>query len=118
MKKIYLHTTDAVKKTSIEKICSDQQISLYTLGYPDLNKTISGICGIQLKAGKEHKQPPVMYTLPEVMLFYGINDNALDDFLDAYNAAGIEKIKRKAIVTPANLGWTLYELAEELGKEI
>ena len=117
MKKIYLYTTDAGKKTSIEKICSNQQIALYTLGYPDINKTVSVICGMPLRAAKQHKQPPVMYVLPELMLFYGIDDKALDDFLDAYNAAGIEKIQRKAIVTPANLGWTLYELAEELGKE-
>ena len=118
MKKIYLYTTDAGKKTSIEKICSSQQIALYTLGYTDINKTVSAICGMPLKAAMEHRQPPVMYALPEVMLFYGIDDKALDDFLDAYKAAGIEKIQRKAIVTPSNLGWTLFELAEELGKEI
>ncbi|MBP5607062.1 MAG: DUF3783 domain-containing protein [Lachnospiraceae bacterium] len=118
MKKIYLYTTDAVKKTSIEKLCSSQQIELHTLEYQDINKTVSVICGMPLKAAKEHRQPPVMYVLPEVMLFYGIDDKALDDFLDAYNAAGINKIQRKAIVTPSNLGWTLYELAEELGKEI
>ena len=118
MKKIYLYTADKEKMASLERLCSEQQITLHRLGHPDLNKTVSEICGMPLKAVKGHKQPPVMYVLPEMMLFYGIDDKALDEFLDAYNSAGIEKIKRKAVVTPTNLGWTLYELAEELGKEI
>ena len=118
MKKIYLYTADNEKKAFIEKLCIEQQIVFDKLGYADINRTVSEICGMPVKAGKEHKQPPVMYVLPEVMLFFGMDDKALDDFLDAYNAAGIEKVQRKAVVTPTNLGWTLYELTEELGKEI
>ncbi len=118
MKKIFLYTTDTEKKTSIEKLCSQQQIELCKLGYQDLGRTVSGICGMPVKPGKVHIKPPVMYAMPEMMLFYGLDDGALDAFLDAYNAAGIEKIKRKAVVTPTNLGWTIYELAEALGKEI
>ncbi|MBR5420954.1 MAG: DUF3783 domain-containing protein [Lachnospiraceae bacterium] len=33
------------------------------------------------------------------------------------DAADKVKETRKAVVTPTNLGWTLYELVEELGKE-
>jgi hypothetical protein len=70
-----------------------------------------------LKTAAKHKQVPMLYGLPELMFFYGIEDEALERFLDAYNEAGIEKIRLKAVVTPTNLNWTLYELAEELDKE-
>ena len=48
---------------------------------------------------------------------YSVDEAALDRFLEAYRTGGLEKIKRKAVITPTNLGWTLYELAEQLGIE-
>ncbi|MCR4586457.1 MAG: DUF3783 domain-containing protein [Lachnospiraceae bacterium] len=34
------------------------------------------------------------------------------------NATGLKSIRMKAVVTPVNLNWTLYELTEQLAKEI
>lgn len=117
MKRIYLYTKNSEKKQAIEKICSEQKVELCALSGGDVNRTVSDICGMPLKTAAKHKQAPLLYGLPELMLFYGIDDEALEKFLDAYKDAGIEKIRLKAVVTPTNLGWTLYELVVELGKE-
>ena len=114
MKKIYLHVPDQEKKTVIAKICREQNISLQDLSQKDANRTVAAICGMPMKTNGYHKTAPAMYMLPELLLFYGIDDQGLDRFLEAYQAAGIAKIRRKAVITPTNLGWTLYELAEQL----
>jgi hypothetical protein len=118
MKKIYIHIPDKEKRTTLEKICAEQDISIHELSLKDVNRTVAAVCGMPMKANGPHKTAPAMYMLPEILLFYGIDDHELDSFLDAYNATGTAKIQRKAVVTPTNLGWTLFELAEELGKEI
>ena len=117
MKRIYLHTTDKEKQTAIEKICFAQGIEMKNLSGMDTNRTIAMICGMQMKNSGGHRQAPPLYVLPEIMLFYGIDDPSLDRFLDAYKESSLKPIRKKAIVTPTNLGWTLYELAEELAKE-
>ncbi len=113
MKKIYLYTTDKEKQTAIKKICFAQGIEMKNLSGTDTNRTIAMICRMQMKNSGGHRQAPPMYVLPEIMLFYGIDDPSLD----AYKETGLKPIRKKAIVTPTNLGWTLYELAEELAKE-
>ncbi len=114
MKKIYLYTPDKEKKAAIERICAEQQIEVCPLKPSDLNRTVADICNVTMAGNGTHKAAPALYAMPELLLFYGIDDRGLDRFLDAYHAAGIEKIRRKAIVTPTNLGWSLYELAEQL----
>lgn len=118
MKKIYIHVQDKEKRTTLEKICAEQDISIHELSIKDVNRTVAAVCGIPMKTSEPHKTAPAMYMLPEILLFYGIDGHVLDRFLDAYNATATAKIQRKAVVTPTNLGWTLFELAEELGKEI
>ncbi|MBR3308038.1 MAG: DUF3783 domain-containing protein [Lachnospiraceae bacterium] len=118
MKTIYLKTTDPLKKSAIEDICKEQNIGMYMIKGTDINRTIAAVCGVHINKAGNHRRAPAIYTLPEMVLFFGIDDDSLDSFLDAYNAAGLEKIRRKAVVTPTNLNWTLYELAEELEKEI
>ena len=117
VKKIFLYTNDDKKREAIEKLCTLHKIRSCRLTPADLNRTVSEICNVPMAVKREHKPAPVLYAMPEIMLFFGVDNAQLDTFLDAYNAAGIESIKRKAVVTPTNLGWTLYELMEELGKE-
>ena len=55
--------------------------------------------------------------MPELILFFGIPDKLLDTFLAEYKKTDLERIRLKAIVTPTNLGWTVYQLTEHLNKE-
>lgn len=60
---------------------------------------------------------PTGYSLPELIIFSGLKDNKLDEFLAEYKKMGIAPIGLKAVVTIHNVNWTMYELAEELIRE-
>ncbi len=60
---------------------------------------------------------PMGYSLPELIVFSGLKDNKLDEFLAEYKKMGISPIGLKAVVTIHNVNWTMYELAEELVRE-
>lgn len=60
---------------------------------------------------------PTGYSLPELIIFSGLKDNKLDEFLAEYKKMGIVPIGLKAVVTIHNVNWTMYELAEELIRE-
>lgn len=60
---------------------------------------------------------PTGYSLPELIVFSGLKDNKLDEFLAEYKKMGIAPIGLKAVVTIHNVNWTMYELAEELIRE-
>lgn len=60
---------------------------------------------------------PTGYSLPELIVFSGLKDNKLDEFLTEYKKMGISSIGLKAVVTIHNVNWTMYELAEELVRE-
>lgn len=60
---------------------------------------------------------PTGYSLPELIVFSGLKDNKLDEFLAEYKKMGIVPIGLKAVVTIHNVNWTMYELAEELIRE-
>lgn len=60
---------------------------------------------------------PNGYSLPELIVFSGLKDNKLDEFLAEYKKMGIAPMGLKAVVTIHNVNWTMYELAEELVRE-
>ncbi len=60
---------------------------------------------------------PTGYSLPELIVFSGLKDNKLDEFLAEYKKMGIAPIGLKAVVTIHNVNWTMYELSEELVRE-
>lgn len=60
---------------------------------------------------------PMGYSLPELIVFSGLKDNKLDEFLAEYKKMGIAPIGLKAVVTIHNVNWTMYELVEELVRE-
>ena len=118
MKKIFYYIPDEQKRNTVLKICKEQQIETMALTQKDLNRTVAALCNLPVKSGGAKKTAPALYAMPEMLLFYGLGDTELDRFLEAYNATEQAMIKRKAVVTPTNLGWTVYELLDALEKEI
>ena len=53
----------------------------------------------------------------EMLVFVGMNDEALDEFLDTCKAEAISPTVCKAILTPHNAGWSGEKLYAELVKE-
>ncbi len=134
MKTIYLNVLGENKKNDILLVCQRLGVKVESVGSESLNKTLLSIFASmnnndseKLKTNalnnigafnsQSSKKAPALYNLPEFMIFNGFADGELDEFLHAYRAAGIPKIQLKAVVTPFNIGWTLYELIEHLKEE-
>ena len=126
MKTIYLNVLDENKKKDILLVCQRLGVKVENIGSDSLNKTllnifagnkVNNLNNIEAFNSQGSKKAPTLYNLPEFMIFNGFADEELDEFLHAYRVAGIPKIQLKAVVTPFNIGWTLYELIEHLKEE-
>ena len=112
---VFLHIPDKNKFDRISKLCEKCGYSCCQIQNADVNRTILELISGQ-SAGKKVSAPP-LYFLPEIMIFQGLADKEVHQFLEAYRAEGIPTVDLKAVVTPWNLTWTLYELAEHLKEE-
>lgn len=112
---VFLHIPDKNKLDRISKLCEKSGYSCRRIQNTDVNRTILELISGQ-SAGKKVSAPP-LYFLPEMMIFQGLADKEVHQFLEAYRAEGIPAVDLKAVVTPWNLTWTLYELAEHLKEE-
>lgn len=93
---------------------SDAKITVGTLTG---NGKINASPDSQMLNTANHQNVPTGYSLPELIIFSGLKDNKLDEFLAEYKKMGIAPIGLKAVVTIHNVNWTMYELAEELVRE-
>ena len=128
---IYFHIPDEEKRRRIKALCDGKGIQAAEITGADVNRTvlelISGKTGTEPLQAERAAEPkpqaparkyaPPLYFLPELLLFQGLPARELYRFLEDLKAAGIPKIDLKAAVTPYNLNWTLYELAENLKGE-
>ena len=112
---VFLHIPDKNKFDRISKLCEKCGYSCCQIQNADVNRTILELISGQ-SAGKKVSAPP-LYFLPEMMIFQGLADKEVHQFLEMYRAEGIPTVDLKAVVTPWNLTWTLYELAEHLKEE-
>ena len=112
---VFLHIPDKNKLDRISKLCEKSGYSCRRIQNADVNRTILELISGQ-SAGKKVSAPPLNF-LPEMMIFQGLADKEVHQFLEAYRAEGIPAVDLKAVVTPWNFTWTLYELAEHLKEE-
>ncbi len=117
--KIYFYTKDIIKKEQVKKISDAIDAQFIELKVSQANETIASLVGLPPLSLSDNKNTnaPALWAMPEIIIFFGISDKLLDTFLAEYKKTGFEKIRLKAIVTPTNLGWTLYQLTEHLDKE-
>ena len=115
---LYLYTRDEAKQKGIEEICRQMGMACHILESRDFGRTAGELTGLPVPGAKvsSEKLPP-LYMPPELLLMAGLSDNALDTFLAEYKARNLAPIALKAVVTPFNAAWPLYQLADELKKE-
>lgn len=86
----------------------------------DLNTQVGTLIGAKniepLDPAKEAKAPAI-FCMPEIIIFSGIPDKKLDEFLFSYKKVGMTPTKLKAVITPQNASWSLYHLIRELSME-
>lgn len=116
---VMYYIKDKEKERKLMQLCEKLQLSTKKVKLEDANRTIGELVGISgtgfLKTKAE--KAPAGYLLPELLIFSGMSDKKLDEFLGEYRRQKIEPIGLKAIVTLDNISWSLYELTKELIKE-
>lgn len=122
MKTVFAHINNTNKLDSIKGLCAKLNIRIEPVGNKDLGRPIlnivSGDDKLNVSPGiSTTTNIPPMYNMPEVMIFQGFDETDLKSFLSEYKNAGIEKVALKAMVTPFNIVWTLYDLIEHLKEE-
>ena len=118
MATIWMHIPSLEKRKQIEEICKKNGWNSGLLSGKDLNCPLYQLVKFPFFGKeKEHKSLPPFYGMPELLLFAGLGDSELDHFLAAYKESGLKPVSLKAVVTPYNAGWSLYELILELQKE-
>jgi len=117
---ILYYVLDEKKKIQLEVIGMSMSIETKQLKPSDLNTQVGKLIGLKeivpLDLAKVEK-PPVIFCMPEIIIFSGIPNKRLDEFLLSYKNVGLTPTKLKAVATPRNIHWTLYQLIRELSAE-
>lgn len=117
-KLIMFFTKEVNKSEQIVNLCKKMNIHTRKIKPSDINMETGSLAGI--KAGRARRtkdKAPSGYDMPEIMIFSGISSETLDVFLEQYKKADISPIALKAVLTPHNISWSLYELITELQRE-
>ena len=105
------------KEEQLQKLCKRLNIANIRIGQQDMEKELGELCGIYIGAKGTHAPAPLLYQMPELLIFSGIPEGMLDLILAEYRKEKIEPVALKAIVTPHNISWTVYELSSDLARE-
>lgn len=117
---VLCYTNEDGKWKQIEALCSCLGCGAKRLGSADVDQCVGVLAGMktgELQRGQEKRKAPLAYQQAEILVFVGFADEKLDFFLRAYRQAGIAPIPLKAILTPHNCNWSVYELTLELMRE-
>lgn len=113
---ILLFQIENNKAKQIQQICNSLQIRCKQVSPSDFNQTLGYLAGIS--GFKKGKAPLSEKTFPsEMLVFSGIPQPLLDQFLSRYKQALLSPIALKAIITIHNINWTPWQLVTELQKE-
>lgn len=117
---ILYYVQDEKKKIQMEVLGMSMSITTKQMKPSDLNTQVGVLVGMKDIAPLDLSQAekaPAIFCMPEVIIFSGLPDKKLDEFLFSYKKVGLTPTKLKAVVTPKNINWTLYQLIRELSTE-
>ncbi len=130
---ILMHVENEAREEAVRRAAASIGERVFAIGPGELELKLSEI--ISRFAGPEEMRPelqkmlpfqltppgneavPVMYQMPEVLIFTSMEEDDIRTFLSAFRAGGENPVALKAVVTPFNIGWTLFVLLGELGRE-
>ncbi len=113
---ILLFHVEPKKITQIEAICRPLKISVVKVKMTSYSQQLGYLAGIT----GFHRQNTAYQGADfpsEMLVFSGMDSDAVDLFLKKYKEASIPPIGLKAILTPHNIFWTAESLYKELWKE-
>lgn len=117
---ILCYTEEDRKWEQIEALCSRLGCGARRLCAADIERRVGVLAGMkagELQGVQEKRKAPAVYHQAEILVFVAFSEEKLDLFLRAYRQAGIAPIPLKAVLTPHNCSWSVYELTQELMRE-
>lgn len=115
-KKLLLFNIPILKQGQISKLSEAlmaEAVAVPKKRYNEFLGSLAGIPGME-KPGPAYNGPELE---GEMMVFFGFDEEELDEFLEKYRDAGIPNVALKALMTPYNMLWTPRKLFEELSEE-
>ena len=116
LKKILFYRIRGEKRKQLKQICGELAIESMVVSPAEYGEPVGALAGFpgMRKQGKPCVGAGVT---GEMLVFAGMDDDALDEFLAACKLGGVSPTACKAILTPHNAGWSGERLYEELLRE-
>ena len=116
MKKILFYQIKGEKRKQLKKICGELGIEISVVSPAEYGEPVGALAGFpgMRKQGKVCTGEGVT---GEMLVFVGMDDEALDEFLAVCKADGVAPTACKAILTPHNAAWSGEKLYGELVRE-
>ena len=116
LKKILFYQIRGEKRKQLKKVCGELGVEISVISPAEYGESVGALAGFpgMRKQGKPCVGAGVT---GEMLVFVGMDDDALDEFLDACKIEAIVPIACKAILTPHNAGWSGERLYAELVRE-
>ncbi|MCI7129834.1 MAG: DUF3783 domain-containing protein [Lachnospiraceae bacterium] len=116
MKKILFYQIRGEKRKQLKQICGALDIEILVVSPAEYGEPVGALTGFpgMRKQGKACVGAGVT---GEMLVFVGMDDDALDEFLTVCKLEGVAPTSCKAILTPHNAGWSGEKLYAELVRE-
>ena len=79
---ILSYVKDREKEEQLQKLCKRLNIANIRIGQQDMKKELGELCGIYIGAKGTHAPAPLLYQMPELLIFSGIPEGMLDLILE------------------------------------
>lgn len=116
MKKMLVYRVKGEKRKQLKKICGELGIALSVVSPAEYGEAIGALVGFP-GMKKQGRMPTGAGVGAEMLVFCGLDDAALDEFLDACRREAVEPTACKAILTPHNAAWSGEQLYAQLVRE-
>ena len=116
LKKILFYQIRGEKRKQLKKVCGELGIEITVVSPAEYGEPVGALAGFP-GMRKQGKAGTASGVTGEMLVFTGVDSDALDEFLDACKAETIVPIACKAILTPHNAAWSGEQLYAELVRE-
>ena len=112
---LLVHFTDRARRNQLVKALLPLRLPLKEIPQEDYGKRIGYLAGVK-ELGAEETQSLGEELSGELLVMAGLSGQRMDQVLRSFRKSGIY-IPYKAVLTPSNQNWNVWELFEEIKKE-
>ena len=112
---LLVHFTDRIRRNQLIKALLPLRLPLKEIPQEDYGKCIGYLAGIK-ELGSDETRSAKEELSGELLVMAGLSNQRMDQVLRSIRKSGIS-IPYKAVLTPSNQSWNVWELFEEIKKE-